>query len=459
MNEARSRSSLVGGQESAAMNSRISRIGVAVCALLSGHALSETSPLVAQSEPAQKTAEAKAELPAIKKLTVRVLDADGNPVSGAHVGLGAHFGPRDDSKKPANTDADGFVYDWHHATNSSGVAELEAGGADIRTLLADQAIIAREDKRHLVAIAFPDPARLKDKLDLKLAPECLVSGKVTAPELQKDKRPLGSTTVSLGDGDHVALTYSTDDTGDYRFFVPPGEYLLEGVGSNIFRTFATIEVSANEHDLVFEPMVANASKLALLEGQPAPEIRGAVAWKNGPALKIADQKGKCVVLFFFRASSSDSQAAVPALLDLYEKLKKFGLVIVGVNVDADQDKKPVDSVQKLDEILAKARKESWGGRDIPFPVAIVPPAYTPLGEQFHTSQFADSPATGDYGVSQYPTVLLIDRRGVLVSELDDSDQSLALLEKTLGLRLSPTPRKPAKPAAPPPPTKNPAHAK
>jgi hypothetical protein len=62
-------------------------------------------------------------------------------------------------------------------------------------------------------------------------------------------------------------------------------------------------------------------------------------------------------------------------------------------------------------------------------------------------------------VTQYPTVLLINRQGVLVNELDDSDQSLALLEKTLGLRLSPTPRKPVKPAPPPPPTKNPAHPK
>jgi hypothetical protein len=37
-------------------------------------------------------------------------------------------------------------------------------------------------------------------------------------------------------------------------------------------------------------------------------------------------------------------------------------------------------------------------------------------------------------VTQYPTVLLIDRHGVLVSELVDSDQSLALLFKALGLR-------------------------
>ena len=406
----------------------------------------------------RKTDEFKSELPPLKKLTVRVLDRDGNPVAGAHVGLGAHLGTQDEPKKPDATDADGFVYEWHRLTNSRGLAEIEAGGADIRTLLEDQAIVAREDKRHLIAIAYPDVAKVKDRLDVTLAPECRVSGKVMCPELKKDEKPLGSTTVSLGDGDHVALTYASE-TGVYHFFVPPGEYLLDAGGSNIFRVFASIAVAPKEHDLVFEPMVATPSKLALLEGQPAAELRGAVAWKNGPPLTISSLKGKCVLLFFWRASSPDSLAAVPALVDLYEKLKKHGLVVIGVDVDVDQQKRPVDSAQKLDEMLTTARKEAWGGRDIPFPVAIVPPALTPFGEKFHTRQFADSPASADYGVTQYPTVLLIDRHGVLVNELDDSDQSLALLEKTLGLRLSPTPRKPAKPAPPPPPTKNPAHSK
>ncbi|HEV8071552.1 MAG TPA: redoxin domain-containing protein [Planctomycetaceae bacterium] len=406
----------------------------------------------------KKGQDPKPEPPPLKKLTVRVLDRDGNPVVGAHVGLGAHFGALDEPKKSDGTDADGFVYEWHRLTNSRGVAEIEAGGADLRTMLEDQGIVAREEKRHLVAITYADGAKVKDQLEVILAPECRVTGKVMCPELKKDEKPLGSTTVSLGDGDHVALTYASE-TGVYHFFVPPGEYLLDAGGSNIFRVFASIAVPPKEHDLVFEPMIATPSKLALLEGQPAPELRGAVAWKNGPSLTISSLKGKCVVLFFWRASSPDSLAAVPALVDLYEKLKKYGLVVIGVDVDVDQQKRPVDSVQKLDEMLVNARKEAWGGRDIPFPVAIVPPALTPFGEKFHTRQFADSPASADYGVTQYPTVLLINRQGVLVNELDDSDQSLALLEKTLGLRLSPTPRKPAKPAPPPPPTKNPAHSK
>jgi hypothetical protein len=409
-----------------------------------------SSPNEAPSKSAAKKADdAKPDLPALKKLTVRVLDSAGKPVAGAHVGLAAHFGMLDQPKKPADTDGDGFVYEWHRLTDARGVAEVEAGGADIRGLLENQGIVAREEKRHLVAIIHPETAKLKDSLDATLVPECRVSGKVMSPELKKDEKPLSSTTVSLGDGDRVTLTFTSNGTGDYCFFVPPGEYLVDADGSSIVRTFATISVPSNEHELVFEPIVAAPSKLALLEGQPAPELRGAVAWKNGPPPTISGLKGKCVLLFFWRATSPDSLAAVPAIVDLDDKLKKYGLAVVGVEVDVDQDKKPIDSVQKLDDALAKVRKDAWGGRDIPFPVAIVPPRPTVFAS-LRSAHLADSQPAADYGVTQYPTILLIDRHGVLVNELDDSDASLILLQKTLGLRVSPTPRTSKPPSMPAP---------
>ncbi len=190
--------------------------------------------------------------------------------------------------------------------------------------------------------------------------------------------------------------------------------------------------------------MAAPSKLALLEGQPAPELRGAVAWKNGPAQTIAAQKGKCVLLFFWRATSPASLDAVPAIVELYDKLKNHGLVVIGVEVDVDADKKPIDSVQKLDDAIAKVRQDGWGGHDLPFPVAIVPPSPTLFAEKDGPPQLADCPVAADYGVTQYPTVLLIDRHGVLVSELVDSDQSLAVLFQALGIKPAAGPSLPAK---------------
>jgi peroxiredoxin len=398
-----------------------------------------------RSAVAQKGNETKPELPPLKKLTVRVLDPSGSPVAGAHVGLAAHFGGQDQPKKPADTDSDGFVYEWHRLTDSKGVASVEAGGADLRELFLDQGLVVRQEKRHLVAVVNVDPAKVKDTLDVTLAPECRVSGKVMCPELKKDEKPLGSTTVALGDNDHVTLTCASDGNGDYHFFLPPGHYVLEATGNRIFEAVSTIMVPEKEKELVFEPMIAPASKLALLEGQPAPELRGAIAWKNGPPVTLASLKGRCVLLFFWQASSPTSLESIPAIIALYDKLKKYGLEVIGVQVDVDKDKKPVDSVKKLDEMLAKARQDSWGGRDIPFPVAIVRPVATPFGPNFNTTLIAYCAAAADYGVTSYPTVLLIDRHGTLVNELDDSEQSRALLEKTLGLKLSPAPRAPSSP--------------
>jgi hypothetical protein len=435
----------------------------AVCAVCSAWTLAGVPLSLGQdsSSPDKSGASAKGEQPKadpgpLTKLKVRVLDPEGNPVAGAHVGLGARFGVADDTKKATDTDSDGFVYEAHRLTDSQGTAQLEAAGADLRPILDEQGIVARHEKRHLAGVVRIDPASIKGTVDVTLGPECRIGGRVISPELKKADKPLGPTTVSLGDGDHVMLTCTSDGSGEYHFFVPPGEYLIDASGSNIVRVFATIEVTRTEHDpatppqLVFEPMVAAASKLALLEGQPAPELRGVTAWKNGPPVTMASLKDKCVLLFFWKATAPASLEAVPAILELADRFKKEGLVVVGVQVDLDREKNPIDNVQKLDDVLAQVKKDAWGGHDLPFPVAIVPPHPTPLGEKFTAPAYADSPVAADYGVTQYPTVLLIDRKGVLVSELVDSDQSLALLGKTLGLQPTAAPGSPAKPNKPTP---------
>jgi hypothetical protein len=416
-------------------------------------ALAQNSPSAAAASEAARTPV----LAPLPKLTVRVLDPEGSPVAGAHVGIGASFGGQEQPKKSDNVDADGYVYGLHRLTDSRGEATLESAGTDIRQLLEDQGIYARHDKRHLVAIVQPDPAKLKATLDVTIFPECRVSGKVMCPELKKDKRPLGPTTVSLGDNDHVTLTYLADGSGDYHFFVPAGRYLLDARGPNIFGVVAGIAVPLREHDMLFEPMNAPAGKLSLLEGQPAPELRGAVAWKNGPAPTIAGLKGKCILLFFWRPSAKDSLESVPGILDVYDKLKKYGLEVIGIVADGTPEQKPIDNAKTLDEMLAKVRKDSWGGRDIPFPVAIVAPKPTSFGPSFRTFEWADSDAAADYGVTEYPTVVLIDRHGDVVGALDDSERSVTLLEKTMGVK--PVASAVAAPTTPPAPSKSAAPAK
>src|SRR6202043_455914 len=89
------------------------KIVAGVCALVPACALGGESPTttLAQNDGPRavnkKTEDGKSGPPALKKFTIRVLDRDGNPVAGAHVGLGAHLGTQDEPKKPDGTDADG----------------------------------------------------------------------------------------------------------------------------------------------------------------------------------------------------------------------------------------------------------------------------------------------------------------------------------------------------------------
>ncbi len=90
------------------------------CALVPAGALGGKPPAitVAQNDAtravARKTDDPKLELPPLKKLTVRVLDRDGNAVVGAHVGLGAHFGRKMNQRNrtglmPTDSSTNGIV--------------------------------------------------------------------------------------------------------------------------------------------------------------------------------------------------------------------------------------------------------------------------------------------------------------------------------------------------------------
>jgi thiol-disulfide isomerase/thioredoxin len=62
-----------------------------------------------------------------------------------------------------------------------------------------------------------------------------------------------------------------------------------------------------------------------------PELRGATAWINSPALQPADLKGKVVLVDFWTYSCINCLRTLPAMRAWYERYKDQGLVIVGVH--------------------------------------------------------------------------------------------------------------------------------
>jgi thiol-disulfide isomerase/thioredoxin len=166
-----------------------------------------------------------------------------------------------------------------------------------------------------------------------------------------------------------------------------------------------------------------ASQLAWLEGQPAPELEGVQAWRGGP-VKLADLRGKYVLIDFWGYWCGPCVHAMPVLIGLHERFKDHGLAIIGVHCDMDGE---VDTPAKLDEKIAPLKKKIWGGKDLPFPVALT------------TMDYIDSPkptrasAAAQYGILGYPTTVLIDREGKVLGKFlaRDEKDAVAEIEKLL----------------------------
>jgi thiol-disulfide isomerase/thioredoxin len=129
-----------------------------------------------------------------------------------------------------------------------------------------------------------------------------------------------------------------------------------------------------------------------IQGEVAPEIN-VLEWIDQEPLKIADLRGRVVLLDFWATWCGPCIITFPHLKSWYEKYKDKGLVIVGVTryygVAAGRDVKPPEELSFVQKF-----KKQYG---LPYGVAIVD------GEENMSK----------YGVTSIPTAVLIDRRGIV----------------------------------------------
>ncbi len=355
--------------------------------------------------------------------TVLVVDTDGKPVADALV---AEIAARDGGVDGDWTFA-GFIEseDWRpFVTDASGKTQMYAENIARETL----ALVARKASRKLVGIKPVDQKDIlnafknKSVIAISLEPECRVHGRLQSAGLEKLNRKLTWTNANLEiDGRKIYECSSSEQ--EYEFFVPHGTYTIEVYGTDAHFAHRSFTVPAGSTDLELDVLDLPVAAMAKLIGEPAPEIADVVAWKNTKPLKLADLRGKYVLLEFFGHWCGSCVYRMPKLFDIHDQFSKRSLAIIGVHVGLEDES--IDSAEKLDAALAESRKELWAGRDLPFPVAMVASRNVkyPGAEQTGRCQ-----AVVDYGVQFYPSQVLIDPEGKVVGWFNEKEH-LKLFER------------------------------
>lgn len=95
------------------------------------------------------------------------------------------------------------------------------------------------------------------------------------------------------------------------------------------------------------PNNAKAAQFKIDKSQfkQAPEFTGTTGYLNTPApIKLADLKGKVVLVHFWTYTCSNCIHTIPHLNDWYQKYSNKGLVIIGVQTPEFNDEKNIDNV-------------------------------------------------------------------------------------------------------------------
>jgi thiol-disulfide isomerase/thioredoxin len=113
---------------------------------------------------------------------------------------------------------------------------------------------------------------------------------------------------------------------------------------------------------------------ATLVGKAAPEIQAAY-WINSPALKLADLKGKLVVLEFWATWCPPCRKSIPHMIELNKTFAGKGVVIIGLSDEAQDKVAPFAKQMAMDYAIGGGSKSSalYGVTGIPT-VFIIDPA-------------------------------------------------------------------------------------
>ena len=351
-----------------------------------------------------------------KEILVTVTHSDGKPAKGASIGdsLG-----KVQNKKTFEFEGKWFLED---AMKLDERGRVKIGYAEDR--FRAQNVIAYDEASGSMDFGSMSPASAvaKPEVAIVLKPVCNVKLNITCEELKKaGLSDSFNCNVSTKAGHRLA--YNANKNGQLDFLLPADDYKLHIYGGEYLDSkHMTLTVPKDKSEYAAAEIKLPPNGLLTLLGKPAPALIEVMGWK-GDAVKLADLKGKVVLLEFWGYWCGPCIASMPVLFELHEKFADKGLAIIGIHLDADGE---VDSAQKLDAKIAGFKKEVWKGKDLPFPVALT------SGHRGDEGGGRGGTAAR-YGIRSYPSTILIDREGKVVGKFSARDTKAAIeqMEKLL----------------------------
>ncbi len=173
-----------------------------------------------------------------------------------------------------------------------------------------------------------------------------------------------------------------------------------------------------------------------LIGKDAPELEKMKGWILGEPVRLADLRGRFVLLHFW---NMQSERRMPDLIRLHQQFARHGLTIIVVYPNHGR------SLEAVQRTFRRLSAEHWQGRELPFRVLLDGEGATQIaGTELKTLGAIHASYRilhSRSGSRQYATNLLIDPQGRILTSLPWhlSIQETTALQETLGVKADPAP--------------------